>query len=297
MLISVLIAAATGPINMFVDFLFDDVIAAPLADEYKAAVKSRQFQQRVGRRLSAMSTAARNAIRESVFLAKNAISPSVDSTKRSVVQRHASKSTLSRLTSSIFEQFAVPDATVRKVPPSVVSTHSSTVAVLKGFFGDQYESNVGNCHDDGSALDHDVDGSAIDSSSFHCDALERGDGTPSKGFDGFTTEVLQQYDQLHEYSRREFRERWGFKPDAEDAWGHRPRRRKLKKTIISALCGTRHGATRKDMLLNAMTEVEKESERKVVKLSVAPDSHIGLEIMHLFIVDLLGYVFAQLFFS
>ena len=287
MLISVLIAAATGPINMLVDFLFEDIIAAPLADEYKAAAKSRLFQQRAGRRFSAMNIAAREAIRKSVFLARNSISPFVASTKSGVAQHHTSKSAFSRLTSGILEQFAVPDTTLRKVPPAVVSTHSSTVAALKGVFGDQIESSTQTFYDR-NFDDHEMEDGILESSQFHHDIIERGDGTSSKGFHRFTTEVLEQYDQLNEYSRREFRERWGFKPNADDVWDYKPQRRKLKKSIIAAACGARYRATRKDILSKTITDVEKESESKVAKLSIAPDSHVGLEIMHLFIVDLLG---------
>ena len=277
MLISVLIAAATGPINMLVDFLFEDVISAPLADEYKAAARSREFRQRVGRRLSAMGPAVREAIRSTLPVARNSISPD-----HSSVGHLTPKSSFSKLTSTILEQFAVPDATIRKVPPSVISSHSSTAAVLKGVFGDHDHCNS-------NAVDHGLDDLNMDSSQVQYDAMERGGrgGSCSRGIADFTTEVLQQYDQLNEYSRREFRERWGFVPNSSDVWKSKSRQRRIKTCTISSICGTHH-STRKDILSEELTKVERESEREIAKLSIAPDSHIGLEIMHLFIIDLLG---------
>ena len=283
-MISVLIAAATGPINMLVDFLFEDVISAPLADEYKAAARSREFRQRVGRRLSAMGPAVREAIRSTLPVARNSISP-----EHSSVGHLAPKSSFSKLTSTILEQFAVPDATIRKVPPSVISSHSSTAAVLKGVFGDHDQSLTDSCLPQSNSMDHELDEINMDASHVQCDSMERGGrgGSCSRGIADFTTEVLQQYDQLNEYSRREFRERWGFVPNSSDVWKSKSRQRRTKTCTISSICGTRH-STRKDILSEELTKVEKESEREIAKLSIAPDSHIGLEIMHLFIIDLLG---------
>ena len=283
MLISVLIAGATGPINMLVDFLFEDVISAPLADEYKAAARSREFRQRVGRRLSAMGPAVREAIRSTLSVARNSTFPVIaSSTDHSSVGHLAPKSSFFKLTSTILELFAVPDATIRKVPPSVISSHSSTAAVLKGVFGDHdhYNSN---------AVDHELDDLNMDASQVQYDSMERGGrgGSCSRGIADFTTEVLQQYDQLNEYSRREFRERWGFVPNSSDVWKSKSRQRRMKTCTISSICRTHH-STRKDILSEELTKVERESEREIAKLSIAPDSHIGLEIMHLFIIDLLG---------
>ena len=289
MLISVLIAAATGPINMLVDFLFEDVISAPLADEYKVAARSREFRQRVGRRFSAMGSAARDAVRNSISLARNSISPIVASSiNQNTVQHPTSRFSFSRLASTILEQFAVPDATLRKVPPAVVSSHSSTAAVLQGVFGDQYQSNVDRHRHRLNADDHEFEDMDMDASRFQYDSMERGGGTSSNGINYFTAEVLRQYDQLNEYSRREFRERWGFELYSDDIWGSKSRQRKKKRSVISSICGTYHNANRKDILSKELAEVEQESERKIAKLSIAPDSHIGLEIMHLFIIDLLG---------
>ena len=43
-----------------------------------------------------------------------------------------------------------------------------------------------------------------------------------------------------------------------------------------------------DRIASEITFVQKESKQKIEKLRFATDSHIGLEILHLFILDMLG---------
>ena len=90
-LISVLIACATAPINMFVDFLFEDIISAPTADEYKVDLQSHQLRQRLGRRMSAVAASARGAIRNSISIASNRIAPPHSTILSDVLDLHRAR--------------------------------------------------------------------------------------------------------------------------------------------------------------------------------------------------------------
>lgn len=52
---------------------------------------------------------------------------------------------------------------------------------------------------------------------------------------------------------------------------------------------SKHGfRSAEDSLRNEMKFVQRETKSKLEKLLVAPDSQIGLELLHLFVLDILG---------
>ena len=287
-LISVLIAVGTGPINMVVDFLFEDIISAPLEDEYKAAAKSNEIQNIIGRRFSAIGTAARGALRNSISAARKSISAAAGLIPSTTVpSQHERKLSLARLSSTLLEQFTVPDASTRRVPPSVLTSHSSTAAVLKGALKTQHQSSFSRQHTNNNMQNTNED---VASSPTTYESMERGEKCQVQ-YDNmlgiFSSEVLLQYEQLSDEMKCDFENRWGFVADnGSNIWDDGFGRRWSWRNYTSRICGVR--INRKDELSIAMEKVKMESEQKIAKLHMAPDNHIGLEVMHMFIIDLLG---------
>ena len=291
-LISVLIAVGTGPINMVVDFLFEDIISAPLEDEYKAAAKSNEIQNIIGRRFSAIGTAARVALRNSISAARKSITAVAGvSPSTTAPSQHERKYSLARLSSTLLEQFTVPDASTRRVPPSVLSSHSSTAAVLKGALKTRHQSSFSRQH---TIFSHhnmqDIHNEDVASSPTMYESMERGEQCQVQHdnmLDIFSAEVLLQYEQLSDEMKYDFKNRWGFVADnGSNIWDDGFGQRWSWRNYTSRICGV--SINRKDELSIAMEKVKMESEQKIAKLHMAPDNHIGLEVMHMFIIDLLG---------
>lgn len=302
LLISVLIACATAPINMVIDFLFEDIISAPLADEYKVELQSRQLRQRMGRRLSQVGATARGAIRNSISVARNAISP-VTASAPSKLERSFS----GRVKESVLERFTVPDATTRKLPPSVVQSYASTSMMLKDVF-DQHKAksfhrslkNTPAYMLHGTDTDRDTAHARDqqDEASLY-DSAERGEMVENKAtsFRSFYAMLSAQCEHLHGAERIEFQERWGFDSDADIFQNelnlHGGSNQHVVSSGVSAklrlqLCCQSRRTSRKRVLSKAIEDATQATNEKIHKLKIASDMQVGLEIMHLFIIDLLG---------
>ena len=301
LLISVLIACATAPINMVVDFLFQDIISAPSADEYKVELQSRQLRQRIGRRMSAVAANARGAIRNSISIASNQIAPVLPVSRPTSLRMRWSSPH-----GSVTKQFTVPDVTTRRLPPSVTRSYASTSMILKDMFEHKVPpSESRRCVVAPvrrsvllAAGDSRAEGEEEENESSLYDSVERGgmgDHGDTASFNSFYAMLCKQCENLNGDSKSEFQERWGFAPeydaldnqsnvfgsDNEVVSG-------ISAKIRSVLCSRNENKTRKHILSKAIEETSQFSKEKITKLKVASDMQVGLEIMHLFIIDLLG---------
>ena len=138
-----------------------------------------------------------------------------------------------------------------------------------------------------------------DANSSVYDSVERGalsDGAPS--FESFHARLDRQNEHLSGEAKREFQKRWGFAPeyDALDSQSNifgsdREVVSGISAKMWSTLCSSQNeNKTRKQMLSKAIKEASQFSNEKIQKLKLASDIQVGLEIMHLFIIDLLGLV-------
>lgn len=263
-----LLACMQAPVNMLVDFLFQDIIEAPTADAYKVQIASQQVRRRIGDQFNAVTDHARGIMRSSVSYARNVLAIVPD--ERSPLQRRLSR----RLSSSVMDHFTLADASTRNIPPAVMQLYSSTAMVLKDVF-----------ENSGDTV------SAPGSPGRTYDTAERGVAGDHNfsSYDSFYSTWLDQSEQLQGSAKIEFQERWGLDGDVDEANVHElvplgvPA--KLRNVIFGRLLNP---TTRKDVLLEALTESVEEANDKISKLKVATDVQVGLEVMHLFIMDLLG---------
>lgn len=264
---------------MFVDFLFQDIISAPSADEYKVELQARQSRQRFGRRLANLG----GAVRDSISLASNTIAPLLPIVKIRKKQL-LPQQLFSRMSSNIMEHFTVKDATIRTVPPTVVRSYALTSMILKNMFADT-DSNLAEDKVEGGSQGQAATGGAhqLNDSNY-------------VSFQAFYTKLYLQNMLLTGDERIEFQERWGF--DSEyDTLNSESSIFKEDNVIPAGVadkirnhlyfCFTRR-RTRRQILSEAIDETYHFSNEKIRKLKVASDIQVGLEIMHLFIIDLLG---------
>ena len=269
MLIAVLIACATAPVNMTVDFLFGSIIAAPLEEEYTRNIRSRQ---NLGRRPSQVATTARRAVRNSFTNAKKSIFPVSSISDNFSGSHNRNRSLTKRLSSSFMKHFTVADASTRRFPPETVLANAATTMVLKDVF-----------------LHQNHDPSSLRSSQcFHTDTERGGRNTTSASLDElFTSGYTEQYTLLNDSAKKEFQDRWGVVPVANNEHHELvPCGLPLKRR--RAVAKNDKPVGRRLELSTAMDEASTISKTMIAKLRTAPDNHVGMEIMHMFIIDLLG---------
>lgn len=306
LLVSVLIACATAPTNMLIDFLFDDIILAPSADEYKVEQQNRELRQSLGQRMYQAAENTRGAIRNSISRARNNVAPMLPVSRPTTLRRRMSSRSMS---SVVMESFTVPDATTMKLPPSIMQSHASTSMILKDIFerkepqSETRRSIIAPVRMSvllARDTNEDEEEHMTGSDSFVYDSVERGDmrddnAIPS--FESFQAELHKQNEQLSAVAKREFQKRWGFVPDYDasgsqsDIFGSDDGINSgVSAKMRNALCLKKRINSRQQILSNAIEETCQFSDEKIKKLKVATDIQVGLEIMHLFIVDLLGLV-------
>ena len=303
LLISVLIACATAPINMLVDFLFQDIISAPSADEYKVELQARKLRQRVGRRLSTVAANARGALRNSISVARNTVAPILP-TARTGLGSSPRPSFRRRFSSKhLLNQFTVPDTTIIKVPPAVMQSYASTSMILKDVFEHHNKDVVRKCHSQNKEEEksdevHTGDGMHHVASLY--DVVESGamhdDSGTLTSLETFYAHLHKQNQHLSGDDQCEFQERWGFDPSYGGTSNHSDIfgcTQEVTSGVSSKVrrilsCCQKENQTRQDILSKAMKETARFSNDKINKLKLASDVQIGLEIMHLFIIDLLG---------
>ena len=277
-----LVACATAPINLCVDFLFDDVITAPLADDYKVDMQAREVRDRLGRRLSAASEAVRDIIR-------NSISAAAGTSSALSTSSPPQRSTFNRMSSAVMKRFTIRDAASRQLPPAIVQAHAATNMVLKDTFKKR-SLNV----DAHSKLNTQVEVAStsepnVGDEKSPYDFAEKG-ALLSDEYDGFYSLLYKQCEELSGASKEEFQERWGLNPafNGSDSYSYLFTEDLDVSSGMSTWGCCRRKLTRRQKVLAALVEADRQANEIHKKLKTATNMHLGLEIIHLFIIDLLG---------
>lgn len=271
-LISILLGILQAPVNMVVDFLFQDIIEAPLADEFKVQVQAQEVRRRVGGKISTVAAHAKEILINSTIL-ENPKPNDIDN-----------KISIAR-SMSFMEHFTVADATSRRFPPALIQSYVSTSMLLNGAFGDMTGTlSPSRVHSDGLPFGR----SEVTDVHMFQDAAERGNiisGLDPSSFKEFHSRLLKQCEQLEGIEKQEFLQRWGLWNES-----HGDVSSGMSSMFRNIFSSKRSGqdCSRKELLEKALAEVTEFSEDKIRELQIATDVQIGLEIMHCFIIDLLG---------
>jgi hypothetical protein len=271
-LISIVVAICTAPINLVVDFIFDDILSAPTADSVKLAAEPNALQ-----RASKQVAAARRT--------------SVAAIKRASVSMQAAVAPRRRQSSKL-----MTTTTTRVIPESTISAQSlanASVTEALGIFKDSHQKY----EDERSA----ILGTNTSKSFVSVSRRQRGKAAatatevrptiavaaamPGAGMFGssvdarfaeLSKEIIAQRRRLKPSEQEDFDLRWGFDPNGEFN----------TETGLSGLCCRRMGP--EAIIKKELEFVAKETEEKYDKLKLATDAHTGLEMLHLFVLDLLG---------
>jgi hypothetical protein len=267
-IVSIVVSILTAPINFVVDCLFVDVLAAQSIDESKV---SRVAKSRLNRKFFSQFSGS-----EGTLFNRKPIVPSAP----------INRDPLDRVQTSAFNRHTV------KIPTETSSAQSMALELASGLLGEaQRRLQMLNEFRDQSRSKHLVErqrqnlvrkqtvvdhshtpsGKRQSKNGSHHSAREDDDDLLTK-FSSFVVDLSDQRKALKPNKRDRFDARWGVDPTGEFSrhW-----------TALGEINNA-------EILRDEMRFVRKETRRKVAKLEVASDSHIGVELMHLFMLDVLG---------
>jgi hypothetical protein len=305
--IAVMVALMVAVISYPVDRIFD-MLSAPLADELKVATQDSAVK-RIGRRFS---NAARRASNVAMSVA-NAAKAKLGATRNSIVGTVTRK-----IPGDTEAAHALASASITVIAEaSRQHQHDRKLARMRVYYEsgggvfrkarDDDEADSDGSDSDGDSSSSDSDASSINDSSRgkHAEVrrtervgaltnlgASKAQATYKKGtvsptpaavtdvdakLRALTEEVSCQRRLLKSSEVELFDEQWGMDPTGEFALGEHSR---------IPCFPNKPGA--RELIRKELEFVQSETAKKVEKLNIATDKHTGLEILHLFIKDLLG---------
>ena len=274
-IVSLMVALFTKPIDMIFDLL-----TAPVADDLKIsqsntgtfALVTRRMSN-IARRMSSVATNAASAAISSISSTKNLL---VGITTRKIPHNTDIAYKLATASMSVLASTSIQQLQERQLSRMRTYYHhqNKTSGVLHDSDDDDDDS-----HSDRS------ESSDESSYSSERDEIRNASNPEDKREGGIVVDVMTNLSREIACQRRLlkscelelFDEQWGIDPTGEFATGDRRFFPCMKH---------RDGAF--DIISQQLKLVEEEVNKKSEKLKIATDAHTGLEILHLFIKDLLG---------
>jgi len=246
---------------MVINFLFQDIIAAPLAEDYKVELQTRQLRRRLSGHVAIAATNARGAMRATLSVARNSVSQVMPDEWDAVFRKP-----------SIRESFALLDTQALNVSRAVLEAHGSTSMMLENEFAEFIPESLHDAEERGE-----LNGAYLAASAL------------------FFKQLCDQSEQLDGSLKKDFQERWALVPNY-DGFNTQSGMFASDDVVSSGTSASIRGMlfcgkvkkTRKQALAEIIEDVSAMSKEKIKKLQLASDEQVGLEIMHLFIIELLG---------
>lgn len=217
-----LCAACSAPFNVFIDVLFEDILCAPLAEEFKFNMKAQGLKGNI-KQLKLLAANGGGVVRQSIAMTNTAIVPMFARAPISAESLLGKKSLMTRC----LECLVVPGAFMRQAPPSVLDARATLAGIIRDSFqGDDMEND-----DDANPVQSVsklksrltvvrmsvIFGKSIDaeSTSPHAPQGESGgpdapEGRgPSSSYSAFTCSLEKQGKALGDIPKVDFHARWG----------------------------------------------------------------------------------------
>jgi len=308
--ISVLSAATSAPFNVFVDVLFEDILSAPLVEECNISMKIQNVKNK--KQLKRLTAIAGRITRKSIALTNTAIVPMFS---RAII---TPKSQLKRnyVISKCLNALVLPNAFMRQVPPAVTDARALLADILRDDFQDvtlEEEQQLKPVSKVKSRMTvvrmsmlfkKAVDVEPPESES----GKEEGDDPENKQASQFTEflhVLAAQGDGLVPERKMEFEDRWGYDSvESMASLGRLPWSR-VRKLSAPTNTGDSDSSTmgvmfrqyhelcawpesNENFILDELANKQEEVSDKLNKLKLAKSAHVGMEVLHLFVMDLLG---------
>ena len=286
--ISVIVALFVSICTKPIDMIFD-LLSAPTADALKVATQDTAIK-RIGRRVSnaarRMSAAAVNLVNNS----RNVIARASGKSLVGTATRKIPRSTEDAYVLATASMAVVADASRQHLEANQLrrlQRYHSAVSFRNNDEGHRGQTR----NDNGSFSDN--SGSSSSSSSDSSVSSATPNAVSAQGQKAIPDGITQRLDKLIDQVLRQrqllkpseidaFDRQWGIDPSGEFATG--------VASMVPCWPGLGTLATlgSKELIRRELAFVNDETAKKTEKLSVATDAHTGLELLHLFIMDLLG---------
>jgi hypothetical protein len=288
--ISVVVAMFTSPVNLIVDFLFHDILSAPTADSLKLQ-KQDTALKRVARRVSTVGTEVANAgrrvgrrisqasVEAMAALAKEGHSRQTLNIPETTMEAHINASVS---TGHLVEAIRKKNDSERidrdrERCQSITFKKRATLTQKRSQEKASFEGEVVVRKSEASTSLADVDFSMDPRPSPKVSPNETQASKPAEDlFGDLWVDIVEQRKLLSRSEQELFDEKWAIDPTGEFY--------KVQKRVGN---GYRQ-LNAEDLIRAELSAVRTESQHKFQKLRFATDMHIGLELLHLFILDLLG---------
>ena len=302
-LVSLMVALLTKPIDMIFDLL-----TAPTADELKIASTIQRSDnssnsigvlRSVGRRMSNMARKVSVVALNTVTMATNNLSHTTKKLLVGLTTRKIPHSTETAHQLATASMSVLASNSIQQLQERHMNRMRSYYSSQHGMGDDIHASDYSDSDDDSSSSSSYSDSSDSDSrwndnDDNHDHEIRVQERTTDRKkvkdsnssvsmisgnntIDRLSNEISCQRRLLKASELELFDEQWGIDPTGEFATGDR--------SIIPCM---KHKDGAYEIISQQLQLVEKEVQQKCEKLMIATDAHTGLEILHLFIKDLLG---------
>ena len=275
--ISVLVSLMTTLFSKPIDMIFD-LLTAPTADELKKSNSEGNMLSSIGRRLSTtvrrVSTVASNSV-------SSVINKLSDTKNHIVFARKIPRNTM------IAHQLASASM-VTLASNSLQAIQERRLSMLRTYYtfnkNDEIDSDSSgddSGHDTDTSIEQLRKASLVRksmieySSSIENKNYVQSFTKASNSIENLSLEIMYQRKLLNSYELELFDQQWGIDPFGNFK-------------IIEMRGLLRGNQNTREIISQQLTFVSEEVIKKSEKLKIADDGHIGLEILHLFIKDLLG---------
>lgn len=263
-----MVAIFTAPINLLVDYLFVDVLSAPTLDEMKLKKHTEMKQSRLNQIVKKAGETVRRASAvtvDAIKVARKNFSVSAAHESMQIPEKTIEASNQAKSFSQLFvqEQKAILEKqqssrNANRSESLVARQQRKTIDKLKNHRSQENESKS---HPKSNSKSKSKEEETQEL--FHL-------------FGEFVVDLNEQRRALKPSIRDRYDSQWGVDPTGE-----------FSKQWSASWSGVGL-LSAEDSLRNEMKFVQTETKHKLEKLSLATDSQIGLEILHMFVMDVLG---------
>lgn len=272
-----MVAIFTAPINLLVDYLFVDVLSAPTLDEVKLKRQHEMKQSKLNQMVKKAGDSVRRASAvtvDAIKVARKQFGGQSHHVSLQIPETTMEAHTLAKLSSRMFvqEQKVILEKqlssrnTTRS--ESLVARHQRSVTRNYALNNRERRTMDRAKHNDNNSRGEDAKSQQL--------RLREEVEELAHLFGEFMVDLNEQRRALKPSTRDRYDSQWGVDPTGE-----------FSKQWSASWSGVGLSSA-ENALRNEMKLVRSETKRKVEKLHLATDSQIGLEMLHMFVMDVLG---------
>lgn len=276
-----MVAIFTAPINLLVDYLFVDVLSAPTLDEMKLKKQNEMKQSRLNQMVKKAGETVRRASAVTVDAIKVAqknfavlVAHESMQIPETTIEAHVQAKSFSQ--ELIREKKILIDQELAQINSNRPTSHLNRLKNKSTRQPTYISKNIPVKLKNHRSQENESKSHSKSKSNSKSKSKEEETQELFHLFGEFVVDLNEQRRALKPSIRDRYDSQWGVDPTGE-----------FSKQWSASWSGVGL-LSAEDSLRNEMKFVQTETKHKLEKLSLATDSQIGLEILHMFVMDVLG---------